>query len=51
MRTPTSKSSVSVHVLKFNLRVPVGFRKVLVLKERDETVILFWYSPEERYGG
>lgn len=51
MGAPTSKSSVSVHVLKFNLRVPVGFQKVLMQKARDETVILFWYSPEECYGG
>lgn len=29
----------------------VGFKKVLVLKARDETVIIFWYSPEEQFGG
>lgn len=42
---------VQVHVPKFNLRVLVGFQKVFVLKARDETVTVFWYSPEEHFGG
>lgn len=29
----------------------VGFKKVLVLKARGETVTIFWYSPEEQFGG
>lgn len=38
-----------MHVPKFHPGV-LGFQEVLVLKTRDETMTVFWYSPGECFG-
>lgn len=40
-----------MHVPNFDPGMLLGFQEVLVLKTKDETMTVFWYSPEECSGG